>query len=127
MNIVETEEVHHQHEIARSVAALGFIQANKEILEKLNLKFSVYGDMVDFDNLQRPDVVRVLKAFGGHWVKAPSLSGGIHYTNKVKHDGFEVRCYNGEPPPSCKIVEKITYKRIRAHKERIVTRTVVCK
>lgn len=126
-SVTTTLEVELQHSIARHVTALEFLQANREKLDKLNLRFNhPYGNYVDFDGLQRPDVLAVLKAFAGKWDKSPGYNGGITYTSQHKVNGMVVRCYNGEPPPSCKIVETVTYKKVPARRERIVTRTVVC-
>jgi hypothetical protein len=119
-------ETRYQREIGRYIDALTFIQANREILESLNLKFSIWYGSVDFVTLSHPDVIRVIKAFPGRWDKKPSWSGeGIDYT-LINEDGLTIRCYNGEPPAACKIEETITYELVPARVERKVTRKLIC-
>lgn len=61
---------------------------------------------LDYDNLSHEDVMRVIKAVGGKWDKAISQAGGnrIDYTTEV--DGYQLRCWAGKPPETCKLVEK---------------------
>jgi hypothetical protein len=105
---------------------LRFLELHREVLTPLDLKFSIYSNNIDFDYLKRPDVLRVIKAFGGRWSKRPGYDGGLTYERDEKVDGHTIRVYNGEPPPSCHIIEKVTYRKIPARRERVVTRTVVC-
>lgn len=58
---------------------------------------------IDFDHLPHKDVIRVIRAFGGKWKKTPVDHTRITYETEV--DGLTVRCWQGEPPPNCKIVE----------------------
>jgi hypothetical protein len=120
-------EVYYQHEIGRHITALEFIQKNREILEKTGLKPSLWSNYIDFDGVKRPEVLKLLKVFGGKWDKTPSYDGGyLTYTRREQINGRVVRI-SGEPPASCKIVETVKYVRIPAKRERVVTRTVVCK
>jgi hypothetical protein len=119
-------EVYYQHEIGRNIDSLRYIQQNRELLEKAGIKPCFWSNYVDFDGVQRPDVLKILRVFGGKWDKTPSYDGGyLTYTRRGQIGGRTVRI-SGEPPASCKIVEKVTYKRIPARRERVVTRTVVC-
>jgi hypothetical protein len=120
-------EIYQQNNIRTAVTALEFIHTHREKLEKLNLTFSNYSNYVDFDQLSRPDLLKVLRAFGGKWNKSPGYNGGLTYTRQEQLDGLTIRCYNGEPPPSCKIVETVRWIKVPAKREKVVTREVVCK
>jgi hypothetical protein len=121
-------EVYLQNSIRDAVTALEFLHTHREKLEKLNLSFShPYGSYIDFDHLSRPDLLKVLRVFGGKWDKSPGYNGGLTYTRQDQVDGFTLRCYNGEPPPSCRIVETVKWVKVPAKREKVVTRTVVCK
>ncbi len=63
------------------------------------------GSNIDFDNLPHKEVIKVVRAFGGKWKKIPSPSkvGRIDYEATI--DGVAIRCWQGEPPPSCKLIE----------------------
>lgn len=65
-----------------------------------------YGDGMDFDNLSHSEVMAVVKAFPGKWNKNinGAYSDRIDYTSTF--DGSQVRCWSGEPPPSCRIIEE---------------------
>lgn len=121
-------EIYYQHEIARSIDTLAFIQQNRELLEKAgDNRPSLWASYVDFDGLKRPDVLKLLKAFGGKWDKSPSYDGGhLTYTRREQINGRTFRL-SGEPPSSCKIEETVTYVKVKAHRERVVTRKIVCK
>jgi hypothetical protein len=58
---------------------------------------------LDFDHLPHAKVISVVRSLGGKWKKTPTGDNRIHYTAEI--DGMTVRCYAGEPPPSCKLVE----------------------
>jgi len=64
-----------------------------------------YGAAVDFDGLSHDQVIKVIRALGGKWKKSLNLSseGRVDYQTEI--DGQVVRCWRGQPPPSCKIVE----------------------
>lgn len=73
-------------------------------LEKIDVEATFYGTDIDFDNLPHAKVLEVVKALNaGKWSKVPGDNGTVHYTSKIGDVG--VRCYQGEPPPNCKIVE----------------------
>ncbi len=67
------------------------------------------GDQVDFDRLEHADVVKVIRVVGGKWKKEKGDGTDVHYNSAGEFDGFKVRCWNGKPPPSCKIVEVEEY------------------
>lgn len=73
-------------------------------LETLEVPVSFCGSMLDFDNLKHEQIALVMKVLnGGKWTKTPAANGTINYTSKV--GGIDIRCYQGEPPPNCKVVE----------------------
>ena len=92
-------------------------------LDKINIKASFFGHQIDFDNLKHDDVIKVIEAVGGNWNKIPGDDANVHYSTTI--NGISYRCYNGEPPPNCKIVEVL--ETIPAQPERVVTRRkLVC-
>lgn len=73
-------------------------------LDDLDLPAYIFGAIIDFDTLSHPEVIRVIKAIGGKWDKTPSgQCARIDYQTEVQ--GQIIRCWAGEPPPNCKIVE----------------------
>lgn len=59
----------------------------------------------DFDDLNHDEVIHVIKVLGGKWDKRPSFSHEHRIDYIAVIDGILVRCYQGAPPPSCKLVE----------------------
>lgn len=96
-----------------NIEAIPFNETEVEIKQP-----SIYGSMIDFDRLTHPQVIEVIKSIGGKWDKEPSSVGGtINYSTEV--NGITFRCWSGEPPPNCKIVEVL--QTIPAQPERVVT------
>lgn len=62
-----------------------------------------YSGGLDFDRLPHKDIVQVIRTLGGKWKKEPVNENKITYATEI--DGLQVRCWSGEPPPSCKLVE----------------------
>jgi len=93
-------------------------------LEKLELNASLIGtNRIDFDNLSHEDVIKVIQVIGGKWDKRPGDNANVHY--ETKKNGITYYCYNGAPPPNCKIVEVL--EEIPAQPARMVTkRKLVC-
>ena len=126
---LEKLEIYYQHEIGRATQVLAFIQGNRELLEKAgNTRPCIWSNYVDYDALSRPDVLKLLKAFGGKWDKeVPTYAEGqLRYTRREPIDGRTIRL-SGEPPASCKIVETVKWVKIPARREKQVTRKVICK
>jgi len=123
---IQRTERRLQNEMAQLVAQLEFLQTHRELLESLAIQPTFCLDFVDFDNLKRPDMLRVLKIFPGKWDKSPGYNGGLHYIRRERVGGFQIRIYNGEPPTSCVIEEKVEYIHVPAKVERVVTRVVRC-
>jgi hypothetical protein len=71
-------------------------------IDELDLKCHWFGDSLDFDNLKHNEVMKVILAFPGEWKKELN-STSINYT--CKYNDYTIRCWMGEPPPSCKIEE----------------------
>jgi hypothetical protein len=79
---------------------------HRDKLQKTGVQLgSCVGDILDFDNLTHKEVIGVVRALGGKWKKTPNFNkaGRIDYQTEI--DGMSVRCWAGEAPPSCKIVE----------------------
>jgi hypothetical protein len=55
---------------------------------------SICGSMLDFDGLTHNQVISVIKAFGGNWVKERNGEDRIDYTADI--DGMTVRCWRVE-------------------------------
>lgn len=120
-------ELQLQREIHNAVTYLEFLHTHRTTLERLDLKPNFFSDYIDFDNLERPALLAVLKAFPGTWNKTPTYCGdGLNYELADKVDGLTVRCYNGAPPPSCHIEERVEWVEVPAKLEKRVTRKVVC-
>jgi hypothetical protein len=93
-------------EIEQLTTVLEFIRDNQITFETLNLPISPCDGGIDFDNLQRPDVLRVIKAFPGCWEKSINYEGGLNYTRLDGIGGITLRLWGAEAPPdSCKIEE----------------------
>lgn len=73
-------------------------------LESLEIEATFFGTNIDFDNLPHAKVLEVFKALNaGKWSKTPGDNGTVHYATKIGE--VDVRCWQGAPPPNCKIVE----------------------
>lgn len=72
------------------------------------LSVSTHGDYIDFDNLKRGQVVKLLSHLkSGKWKKEPGYeSGKINYINETFLPDTKLRLYAAEPPASCKLVEE---------------------
>jgi len=66
----------------------------------------IYHHQIDFDNCDREQIVRVVKAFPGRWDKSPNPSQQTRIDYETEFDGVKIRLWQGEPPPSCKLVEE---------------------
>lgn len=97
--------------------------------DELNLEWSLCNEHLDFDQLPHSAVIRVLKHFGGDWDKTPAPdSDKINYTRTEPLHGFLIRCWCGEPPPSCRIIEEeveVPEQIVPAHTKTV--RKLVCK
>lgn len=71
------------------------------------VSISAFGDFIDFDNLNRAQVVSLLTHLkSGKWDKAASgQAGKIDYVNSTFLKDAKLRIWGAEPPASCKIVE----------------------
>ena|SRR5256885_6553400 len=96
-----------QEEINLLTRRIAFVTKHAEILDSLPPASSLVSGYFDFDRLSHDQVVRVMSAFqAGRWHKTPSYTGDrIDYQSAEPIDGFTVRCYQGEPPPNCQIIE----------------------
>lgn len=88
-----------------------WLRAHAEQLEQLPEAF-LFGpsESFDFDNLTHDEVIKVIQVLGGgKWDKKQSASNSARIDYTATIDGILVRCYQGEPPPSCKLVEVEEY------------------
>lgn len=95
-------------------------------LENTTAEATMYGAQIDFDGLSHEKVIEVIQAVGGKWDKTPNGSEPDRIDYKTTKNGITIRCYQGEPPPNCKIEEVL--ETIPAQPERVVTRKkLVCR
>ena len=86
---------------------LAWLKKHRKKITAVPFPGILYGDCgFDYDNLTHDQVIQVIKTWGGKWEKRP-VEDRVDYRLDV--DGFTVRCYRGEPPPNCKIVEVEEY------------------
>lgn len=98
----------HLNQEKRNIERLEtFILEHKETLDRLALPVTGYCGGIDFDNLPHDKIVQVIQAFPGTWSKEPNgpMSDRIDY--QTVFSGTRLRCWAGEPPPNCKIVEEL--------------------
>lgn len=117
-------------EIVSQIRTLGqrirWLRRNRARLEKVAKQGNLFGGRLDFDRLSHKEVIQTIKAIGGKWKKTPGHEPGkIDYTTEI--EGVEVKCWAGEPPPSCRIIEVeelIPEVTIPAHTKKV--RKMVC-
>lgn len=121
-----------REEIRERDRQIGFLQAMAEKFEGLELKAepTFACGSLDFDRLPHRDVVKVIRAIGGKWHKTPNA--GSDNTDKIDYSrqigDFEVRCWAGEPPPNCKVVEEVVViPQQIIPEQRKVVKKLVCK
>lgn len=123
MNAYESLKANIEQEIDSRQRMLAFVESHKEALSGLDVAGSAWMDQIDFDHLPHAKIISLIKALGGKWDKTPNGEGRINYETEI--DGIKVRCYNGEPPPNCKIVEELqTVPAVPEHT--ITVRRLVC-
>lgn len=85
-----------------------FLTSRKKILKKLP-EGSFCGHSLDFDGMNHAQVIQVIKHLGGKWRKSETLSSNPEHKGRIDYvaqiDGVQVRCWAGEPPPSCRLIE----------------------
>ena len=92
-----------ENEISQAQARLAMVEFVPG-LDSIEIEASFFGDNIDFDNLPHDKIVQIIKALNaGKWTKTPAEEGTIHYSTTI--EGVGIRCYKGEPPPNCKVVE----------------------
>lgn len=104
MSTISEQMERLRQEIRDRVDRLTWLKRNQSKLVDLPpVSTSCPTGIVDFDNLEHKDVVKVIRAFGGKWKKTPASDNTINYEGEFA--GVKIRCYAGQPPPSCKIIE----------------------
>lgn len=118
--LIETLEA-RQAEITK---VLAFIHKHHRQFDNLP-DVAVYTQSIDFNHLRHNQIIQVVSTFGGKWEKTPTgIDERIDYQTKI--DGVTIRCWAGEPPPSCKIVEEEIEVPAQPARKQIV-RKLVCK
>jgi hypothetical protein len=104
---VEAEIAKCRADIAAAEQRIEWFSKHREAIEATPEQgyFYAAGNSIDFDRMSHPEIVQVIRALGGKWKKDISTgeAGRIDYTATI--DGVNIRCYAGEPPPNCKIVD----------------------
>lgn len=103
-----------------------WLKKHRQELEPLP-EGSICGGRLDFDHLEHAEVIKVVRALGGRWVKkrndlstANGVEARVDYDSKI--DGVDVKCWAGKPPPSCRLVEieeDVPEVVIPAHKKKV--------
>lgn len=94
-----------QTQIKHLRESIKWLRSRKRVLKNLP-EGTIYGSSsLDFDGLSHPEIIKVVKGLGGKWKKEKTYGkeGRVNYEQTI--DGIMVRCWNGEPPPSCRLVE----------------------
>lgn len=97
-----------REQITELETRIKWLENHEKVLENLP-EGSYCGGTLDFDALPHEKVIQVIRKLGGKWSKskndvAPGEIGqGIDYVTTI--DGMRVRCWAGQPPPSCRWVE----------------------
>jgi hypothetical protein len=82
-----------------------WLEKHRDILFAIGLPCSFSGENFDFDHLKHEQILAVIQAFGGVWQKEPSCGTVSKVDYITVCDGVTIRCWEGEPPPSCRLVE----------------------
>jgi hypothetical protein len=81
-----------------------FLRKEADFIESLECTPSIWNENIDFDYPSHADAIKIIRHFGGRWNKS-YLANRVNYTQIA--DGMTLRLYEGEPPPSCRIVEEM--------------------
>jgi hypothetical protein len=104
LNVVDAQIQALREQVRDITKRIDWLVQQRELMLKLP-KGNFCGSLLDFDNLPREDVVKVIRAMGGKWDKEPGSGNTITYVRKEPFKDVRVRIWQGQPPPSCKIVE----------------------
>lgn len=100
----------------------------RPIIETLGLyNVDICGAYLDFNRLSHENVIKVIAAFGGKWKKESGCDETINYVKEEKCGELTIRCWAGEPPASCHIVEEeveVPEELVPAHTE--IRRKLIC-
>lgn len=88
-----------------------FVENRSSVFENLP-DCSIFNEQLDFDSLNREELLLVLKAFPGKWRKTPN---GDKVDYAITMEEVDIRCYQADAPPSCKLVKK--YRTVPAVEE----------
>lgn len=105
MSQVDTEIAFCEAKIAKIKKKMAWMEKHRDLLEATEKWDSFSDDHIDFEELSHKEVISVIRTLGGKWEKNPEGNDRITYRNDKNEDGLVIRCYKGEPPPSCRVVE----------------------
>lgn len=106
INLVNQKIASLESEITEYMRLRRWLESHSDLFNQLPESGSLpYQDKgIDFDYLPHEEVVRVIGLVGGTWKKeVSSVDNKIDY--RTEFDGVKLRCWAGDPPPSCKLVE----------------------
>lgn len=111
-----------ERELKERKTTLAWVKKHRHLFDELGITGQFWGASVDFNCLPHNQVVKVMRTFkAGKWDKRPSAQDArVDYT--ATFDGKTIRCYAGEPPPSCHIVEELVMVPSRQE----IVRKLVC-
>lgn len=115
---IDSEIETTKNTLERQAEVRSWVDQNQERFTDLPTA-SLCGDYIDFDNLTHAEIMTVILRFGGKWDRTPN-NGKINYTRRKMDDcPLRIRCYNGTPPPGCRIeYEEVTVPAQPARVER---------
>lgn len=125
MTNFEIALVESKQAIEKWTRFLIWLEKHAKQINSLPFEPNIWNGQCDYNDLSHENILKVMAVFSaGKWTKEPIGFAKINYITEV--DGVVVRCWMGEPPPSCKLVEY--EETIPAQPERIEKRfKMVCK
>lgn len=81
---------------------IALLEQHKDFFLETGINPSICNELIDFDFLEHEDIIKVIRHFGGKW-KKEYAGGRVDYETTV--GGIRMRCFHGNPPPNCKVVE----------------------
>jgi hypothetical protein len=117
----QTNELSTQAQLLQRVRE--FVEQNEEKFKDLPNATCYCIGYIDFDRLPHDQVMKVVIAFGGRWNREP-VGDRINYVQEVA-EGVKVRCYQGQPPPNCRVeYEEVTIPQRTERRAKIVCQPV---
>jgi hypothetical protein len=104
--ILEQEIKDENNRRGKFVKCVIWLQTHAEELDAESIEAEIYtGCSLEFNHLPHDKIVKVMAIVkAGKWEKT-YRDKVIDYTTTI--DGLSFRCWAGEPPPNCKLVEEL--------------------